>query len=279
MFWIIHFFTYSTKHFPLNPILFHFFFNGWEKSLTPSKNFSLQQEWCRKKKEESFMLSTKKTFSFFLGMHILFFTLSNFFVTLFMIIYYLSLYLFVSHVSSFFLCKFVLLFFANLFFHIFVHFFSSLFHSPCVCFHVNIMRVHIWIFCAIFCFWSILFHSLWNFTEFFFRGSKERKSRAREKTMKITRCCWCLDTQVKVMISWFSQTLLTMKITLATPNTTSLRSSSYLSIVPPRNASLKTNVNMYNMKVPYVINYMYPSLSIICCIINRCFLSFNKNSH
>ena len=44
----------------------------------------------------------KRTLSFFLGMHILFFTLPIFFVTPFMIIYYLSLYLFISHFSSLF---------------------------------------------------------------------------------------------------------------------------------------------------------------------------------
>ena len=137
------------------------------------------------------------------------------------------------------------------------------------------MLVHI----GISSFWSIFFHSFWTFTEFFFSGGvRERKSRARVKTMKITRHCWCLDAQVNVMIPWFSRTLPTMNITSATHNTTSLRSSSSLSIVPPPNASLKAYGNMYNTKVLYVINYVYPSWSIICCIIKRCFVSFHKNS-
>jgi len=84
-------------------------------------------QWCRKQEEEeSFMLSTKITLSLLLGMHTLFFNLSNFFVTLFIIICCLSLYLVVSHFSSLFFAN---LFFSlqNLFFRIFVHFFSPLF--------------------------------------------------------------------------------------------------------------------------------------------------------
>ena len=77
----------------------------------------------RRRRRRKFHAFNKKiTISFFLDMHFLFFTLPNFFVTLFMIIYYLSLYLFVSHLSSLFSTN---LFFSlqSLFFCIFVHFF------------------------------------------------------------------------------------------------------------------------------------------------------------
>jgi len=167
------------------------------------------------------MLSTKRTLSFFLGMHILLFTLPNFFVTLFMIIYYLSLYLFVPHFSS--------LFSTNLFF--------------------SLQNLLSWIFCVIFLFliYSLSFslNFYWvSFTEWV----RERKSRAREKTMKITQHYWFLDAQIKVMVPWFSWTLPTMKITLATSNTTSSSSSLSLSMVASLNASLKVNVNLYNTK-------------------------------
>jgi len=64
----------------------------------------------------------KKNSFILLSMHILFFILPNFFVTLFMITCYLSLYLFLSHFSYLFSTN-LLFSLQNLFFRIFVHFF------------------------------------------------------------------------------------------------------------------------------------------------------------
>ena len=176
MFWVIHLFTYLTKHFPSNPILnffsnpSSFFFNGWEKPLTPSNNFSPQQKWCKKKEEvscfqqnELFHYSYVCTFSYwlyptsllhFLWLYIIYHYIYSSFISPSLL--YANLFLFSLQICSFVsLCTFLPLFFI----------------IP-VCFRVNIMRVHIWIFCLIFCFWFIFFHSLWTFTEFFSRGSK-----------------------------------------------------------------------------------------------------------
>jgi len=115
-----------------------------------------------KKKKKSFMLSTKRTLSFFLGMHILFFTLPNFFVTIVMIIYYLSLYLFIYH--------FFFLFSANLFFFslqicFFVYLCTFLFSfsfSLCAFSCQYYASIHLNILCN-FLFLSILFHFYWVF--------------------------------------------------------------------------------------------------------------------
>ena len=136
-------FTYSTKHSPSNLILLPFFFNGWEKQLTSSKNqLTLDlKKWTifpksvivcndagKKKKKKVSCFSTKRTLSFFLGMHILFFTLPNFFVTFcYDYILFIIIFICLSFLISF-LYKFVI-FFTNLFFRIIVHFFPFFFIS------------------------------------------------------------------------------------------------------------------------------------------------------
>ena len=139
--WVILLSTYLTKHFPSNPILLPFFFkmvgkNHLHHPRTPRNVikhviFSISvgsKKWTlfpksitvcndtRKKRRRKFHAFNKKN-SFILLRYahsLLYFT--KLLCSLFMIIYYLSLYLFVSHFSS--------LLYANLFFCIFVHFFS-----------------------------------------------------------------------------------------------------------------------------------------------------------
>jgi len=69
----------------------------------------------------------KKNLSFFLGMHILFLTLPDFFITLFMIIYYLSLYYASTHLFHFLEFKIINYSFKMSDFLVFISSFKSLF--------------------------------------------------------------------------------------------------------------------------------------------------------
>jgi len=213
MFWVISLFTYSTKHFPSNSILLHFFFNGWEKLLTSSKNFSPQQKWWKRRRIKFHVFNKKNFFILLRYAHSLLHFTQLLCYTFYDYILFVIIFIHLSFLISF-LYKFILLFFADFFF-------SSLFHSPGMFSCQYYASTDLNILCNFFVFDLLSFILFEPLLTFFFRGSRERKSRAREKTMKITRGCLCLDTQVKVMISWFSWTLLKMKITSATPNTTS----------------------------------------------------------
>jgi len=109
-------------------------------------------------------------------------------------------YIYSSLIFPLFLCKFVFLFFANLFFLIFVHFFFLSFSFSLDVFSCQYYTsTHLNILCNILFFFiyslSFSFELLLNFFSSN-KGVRERKSRAREKTMKITCRCWCLDAQV-----------------------------------------------------------------------------------
>ena len=95
--------------------------------------------WCRKEEEEeSFMLSTKITLPFFLGMHILFFTLPNFLLQFlwWYIIYHYIYSSIISHIFSLQICSFL----CRALFSLFS--LSSLGVFSCQCYvstHLNIM--------------------------------------------------------------------------------------------------------------------------------------------
>ena len=120
-------------------------------------------------------------------MHILFFTLPNFFVT-FLWLYIIYHYIYLSLISPLFslqicsfLCKFVLSYLRALFFPLF-------FILP-LCVFVSILCEYTR-FCVIFCFLSILFHSFWTFNEFFLhRESLERERKNEDHTMLLVLRC------------------------------------------------------------------------------------------